>query len=123
MCQAPDILEVRVIKTRCTIEGTMFTQNDVLVRVGRYFDRDPSDPSGLTFEEWTPPAGESSFIFNATELRGINFTMVAADGSPPVQVRRCVRRVGVAAPPPPPPRPKRVCMPKEVDDDIRKRCW
>ena len=25
-----------------------------MIRIGRYFDRDPSDPSGLTFEEWLP---------------------------------------------------------------------
>ena len=31
-------------------------------------------PSGLTFEEWTPPNG-ISFIVNATELRAVNFTM------------------------------------------------
>ena len=24
------------------------------MRIGRYFDRDISDPSGLTFEEWQP---------------------------------------------------------------------
>ncbi|KAL1511414.1 hypothetical protein AB1Y20_006214 [Prymnesium parvum] len=25
-----------------------------MIRIGRYFDRDASDPSGLTFEEWQP---------------------------------------------------------------------
>ena len=48
---------------------------DYLVRIGRYFDRAASDASGLTFEEWTPPDGRDSFIINATELRGVNFTM------------------------------------------------
>ena len=31
-----------------------FAQGDIIVRIGRYFDRDISDPSGLTFEEWQP---------------------------------------------------------------------
>ena len=44
-----------------------------------------SDPSGLTFEEWTPPDGRDSFTINATELRGVNFTMTEADELPPLQ--------------------------------------
>ena len=31
-------------------------QGRSVVRIGRYFDRDVSDPSGLTFEEWQPIA-------------------------------------------------------------------
>ena len=61
------MLEVRKIEKRCTIEGVMFDRDDYLVRIGRYFDRVATDPSGLTFEEWTPPDGSSSFIINATE--------------------------------------------------------
>lgn len=43
--------------------------------IGRHFDRIASDTSGLTFEEWEPPDGNNSFIVNATEIRGVNFSM------------------------------------------------
>ena len=79
--QAPDVLEVKPIDKRCTIEGVMFSAGDYLIRIGRYFDRVASDPSGLTFEEWTPPDG-SSFVINATELRGVNFTMTPTAPGP-----------------------------------------
>ena len=36
----------------------------------------------MTFEEWTPPDG-SSFVINATELRGVNFTMTPTKPAPP----------------------------------------
>ena len=51
----------------------MFSAGDFLVRIGRYFDRMAVD-TRLTFEEWTPPDGRS-FVINATEIRGVNFTM------------------------------------------------
>ena len=77
--------EVKKIETRCTIDGVMFNIGDYLVRIGRYFDRAASDASGLTFEEWTPPVGRDSFIINATELRGVNFTMTPTGELPPLQ--------------------------------------
>lgn len=86
------MLEVRQIKQRCTIEGTLFTTGDVLVRLGRHFDRVASDSSGLTFEEWISPDGEISFIVNATEIRGVNFTMnPMVEGVPLADVRRSGR--------------------------------
>ena len=45
---------MRKIEKRQTINGSMFSPGDYLIRVGRYFDRDASDTSGLTFEEWQP---------------------------------------------------------------------
>ena len=59
----------------------MFSPGDYLVRIGRYFDRKASDPSALTFEEWTPP-DDSSFVVNATEIRGVNFTMTPTAPGP-----------------------------------------
>ena len=73
-------------------------------------------------EEWTPPDG-SSFIINATELRGVNFTMTPT--TPPrlqQEVRRSGRRAAVVSTPPLPP-PKEYRMDQIVDDDIRRRCW
>ena len=50
-----DALEVvRSVTKRETINGTSFSPGDYVIRVGRYFDRDASDESGLTFEEWQP---------------------------------------------------------------------
>ena len=43
-----------VAAKRITLGGTIFAQGDIIVRIGRYFDREISDPSGLTFEEWQP---------------------------------------------------------------------
>ena len=37
LAQAPVVLEVRKINTRCTIEGVMFSAGDYLVRICRYF--------------------------------------------------------------------------------------
>lgn len=122
LAQAPNVLEVRKIEKRCTIEGVMFHMDDYLVRIGRYFDRVATDPSGLTFEEWTPPDG-SSFVINATELRGVNFTMTPTAPPPPLQeVRRSGRRAAVVSTPPHPPL-KEYRMDQVVDDDIRRRCW
>ena len=52
--QASDVLEVRKITKRETIGGQPFHPGDHAIRIGRYFDRDPADTSGLTFEEWQP---------------------------------------------------------------------
>ena len=100
----------------------MFSPGDYLVRIGRYFDRKASDPSALTFEEWTPP-DDSSFVVNATEIRGVNFTMTpTAPGPPPVQVRRSGRNAAIVETPPPPP-PTEFVMDRRIDDSIRARCW
>ena len=114
------VLEVRKVDKRCTIESVMFSAGDF--RTGRYFDRVASDPSGLTFEEWTPPDG-SRFIINATELRAVNFTMTPTAPPLPLQeVRRSGRRAAVVNTPPQPP-PKEYLMDQMIDDDIRRRCW
>lgn len=123
LAQAPDVLEVRKVDKRCTIEGVMFTAGDYLVRIGRYFDRVASDTSGLTFEEWTPPNG-SSYVINATELRGVNFTMTPTKGGPPrVQVvsRTSTRSMGIVETEQP--RPEEYEMDQLIDDSIRARCW
>ena len=122
LAQAPEVLEVRKVEKRCTIESVMFSAGDFLVRIGRYFDRVASDPSGLTFAEWMPPDG-SGFIINATELRAVNFTMTPTAPLPPLQeVRRSGRRAAVVSAPPLP-RPTEYYMDQLVDDDIRRRCW
>ena len=69
VAQAPDVLEVRKIDRRQTINGTSFSSGDYMIRVGRYFDRDASDDSGLTFEDWQPelvftPSDVSGQLFN-----------------------------------------------------------
>ena len=45
---------VEAAERRMSINGTIFSKGDLIVKVGRYFDRDVSDPTGLTFEEWQP---------------------------------------------------------------------
>jgi len=100
----------------------MFSSGDYLIRIGRYFDRVATDTSGLTFEEWIPPDG-SSFVINATELRGVNFTMTPAQpGPPPVDLRRSARHAAVVETP----MVQRVTeyvMDQLIDDTIRARCW
>lgn len=54
VAQAPDVREVRRITKRETICGQPFHPGDYMIRIGRYFDRVASDPSGLKFEEWQP---------------------------------------------------------------------
>lgn len=63
VAQAPDVLEVRKITRRETINGQPFTPGDYAIRIGRYFDRDGSDDSGLTFEEWLP-----ELVFSPTDV-------------------------------------------------------
>ena len=52
--QASDVLDVRKIIKRETIAGQPYHPGDYCVRIGRYFDRDSADTSGLTLEEWQP---------------------------------------------------------------------
>ena len=52
--QASDVLDVRKITKRETICGQPYHPGDFAIRIGRYFDRDPADTSGLTLEEWQP---------------------------------------------------------------------
>ena len=56
VAQAPSNYRVEQAEKRMSIGGTVFSKGDFIVRIGRYFDRDVSDPSGLTFEEWQPIA-------------------------------------------------------------------
>jgi hypothetical protein len=51
LAQVGDVLHLEKIDKRCTIEGVTCSSGDYFVRIGRYFDRDASDASGLTFEE------------------------------------------------------------------------
>lgn len=54
VAQAPQELDVRKITKRETINGQPFKPGDFVIRIGRYFDRDVADDSGLTYEEWQP---------------------------------------------------------------------
>lgn len=54
VAQAPDVLQVRKITKRETISGQPFSPGDYLIHIGRYFERDAMDMTGLTFEEWQP---------------------------------------------------------------------
>lgn len=101
----------------------MFSTGDYLVRIGRHFDRMASDPSGLTFEEWSPPDGSSSFVVNATEIRGVNFTMTPKASSPPLVEIRHSGRLAQAIMPPPQTKPTEYEMDPLIDDQIRARCW
>ena len=100
----------------------MFSAGDFLVRIGRYFDRMAVD-TRLTFEEWTPPDG-SSYVINATEIRGVNFTMTPTETTPPPpQPRRSGRHVVEVVETPDVPRPKEFTMDQQIDDTIQARCW
>ena len=52
--QAPSNYRVEAADKRLTLGGTVFNKGDIIIKIGRYFDRDVSDPEGLTFEEWQP---------------------------------------------------------------------
>ena len=54
VAQAPANYQVEAAEKRMTLGGTVFNKGDMIIKIGRYFDRDVSDPSGLTFEEWQP---------------------------------------------------------------------
>jgi hypothetical protein len=60
----------------------------------------------------------NAFVINSTELRAVNFTMEELD-SPVVQPRRGSRRAAVVSAP----KPKRFRQHREVDGDIRGKCW
>ena len=64
VAQAPDVLEVRKLENRETINGQPFSKGDYMVRIGRYFDKDASDATGLTFEEWQP-----ELVFTTDDVR------------------------------------------------------
>ena len=54
VAQAASNFRLEIADKRLTLGGTTFAKGDLIVHIGRYFDRDVSDPSGLTFEEWQP---------------------------------------------------------------------
>ena len=56
VAQTASNFKIEVAARRMTLGGTIFAEGDFIIRVGRYFDRDVADPSGLTFEEWQPLA-------------------------------------------------------------------
>lgn len=64
VAQAPDVLEVRKLENRETINGQPFSKGDYMIRIGRYFDKDASDDTGLTFEEWQP-----ELVFTTDDVR------------------------------------------------------
>eukprot|EP00965_Chrysotila_dentata_P109104 3605136-Pleurochrysis_carterae.AAC.1 len=98
LAQAPPESEfsAEAMTRRTTMDGIAYSVGDVRVRVGRYFDREASDLSGLTFEEWTAPEGACHYI-NSTELRAVNFTMEVVGRALPlsqVRSRRGSRQTG-----------------------------
>ena len=82
VAQAPDVREVRAITKWETICGQPFHPGDYMIRIGRYFDRVASDPSGLKFEEWQP-----ELVFSADDV-GEELTIYARGH---VKVGRAVR--------------------------------
>ena len=58
------------------------------------------------------------FVVNSTELRAVNFSMEALD-RPTVQPRRGGRRAAIVSAP----LPKRYRMHRDIDAEIRGRCW
>lgn len=58
------------------------------------------------------------FLINSTELRAVNFSMEAL-GRPAVQPRKGGRRAAVVSAP----LPKRYRMHRDIDAEIRGRCW
>ena len=82
--QASDVLNVRKITKRETIGGQPFHPGEYCITIGRYFDRDPADTSGLTFEEWLP-----ELVFSAAD-KGEKLT-ISAGGH--IKVGREVREV------------------------------
>ena len=53
-----DVLEVvRKVTKRETINGTSFSPGDYVIRVGRYFDKDPSDDASRRYgsKPWRKP--------------------------------------------------------------------
>lgn len=87
------MLNVREIKKRETIAGQPFHIGEYCITIGRYFDRDPADPSGLTFEEWWP-----ELVFSAAD-KGEKLS-ISAGGH--IKVGRQAREVywGDGQPPP-----------------------
>ena len=69
-------------------------------------------------DKFRNPRTAGGFVINSTELRSVNFMMEPLD-KPPVQPRTTGRRAAVVSAP----RPKVYQMPKEIEDEIRLRCW
>ena len=69
-------------------------------------------------DKFRNPRTAGGFIINSTELRAVNFSMEPLD-KPPVQPRSSGRRAALVSAP----LPKRYRMAREIDDEIRKRCW
>lgn len=77
---------------------------------------------GLTFEEWDPPDGSTSFIVNATEIRAVNFSMTpVVEGLPLTDVRRSGRLARVLTNSPQ--KTTQYSMDPMIDDERRGRCW
>ena len=65
------------------------------------------------------PRRAGGFVINSTELRAVNFSTMEALDKPPVKPRSSGRRAAVVSAI----LPKRYRMAKEIDDEIRSRCW
>ena len=70
-------------------------------------------------DKFRNPRTAGGFIINSTELRAVNFSMEPVD-APHFQLRSSRgRRAAVVSAP----LPKVYTMPKEIDSEIRARCW
>jgi hypothetical protein len=106
LAQAGEVPGVTRISKRQTIGATMFSEGDYMVRVGRYFDRDPADLSGLTFEEWQPLTvfSESDVGSTLTIERGhvkvgrSARTEVYWGTDAPPEVGGCAHQIGLGGP-------------------------
>ena len=100
--------------------------------VGKYFERDPSDPNGLTFTEWQSTSGLQEVV-NSCELRAVMFSLplITGDGlephpsmpdAVPLQARRRSGRRAAVVDMPVQATPIMRKMDEAVDREIRSRC-
>lgn len=71
-------------------------------------------------DKFLNPRTDGGFVINSTELRSVNFSMECID-MPQVNARSRPRRTGVAIVNAP--IPKKYRMAREIDAEIRGRCW
>ena len=89
-------------------------------------DAPADDDQGRAVIELTANwSAHSSFIVNATEIRGVNFTMTPLSPIQSVEIRRSGRRPAVVQVPAfsLAQLPKQYQMDPLIDDTIRARCW
>ena len=120
---------------------TLFTEGDYAIAV-EWWDRDPADPTDLTFMPWVPAGatlGKYHCIVNSTEVRSACF-QVARDGAvsngvravnlqPPLGIvqRKRPTRAGtvtsVYATRRDDPMEQRYTLPVEIEKEILELCW